>query len=566
MKLRGGFCLSMLLLFTRVSVAQFPGTPTETITVGHLPHAVVNVGTNLSVVNTNLAVANSGDNTVTVLVGSCTTGPASCNYTARGPFAVGADPTSIDRGHFRGPGSPFDLVTANNVDGTVSVLLNQPNGIFAPQTAIAAGPDPLTVVVGDFNMDGYDDIAVTNGTGLTPTVTVLLNKGNCTYPSVTPCSPAFTSASYPLPGSNLPWGIAKGNFAGKGAVDLVVANFYSAGYGADGAEVLLNEITPGISYTLFPPSATPAASFSGSPVELGVKFQSSAAGLISGIRFYKRVGDTGTHIGNLWTGGGQLLATARFTRESSSGWQQVNFSPPVPITAGTTYIASYFTSQGYYAADANYFTTAVNSVPYLTAPASSCSGNCSGGNGLYAYSSTSTFPTSTFFAANYWVDVVFSLPVTAPTPLFGAATAYPGGFYAPYIVAGDFTTATKDDFAITNYLGYVRIFTNNGSGSFTEVTPLSPANFTADGIANAGHLSTNVGSVYDDLVVSNLYTGTVTVLYSNSSGSGVFTPQPPITVGDSPWAVLVADLGAGGGQKALVVVNRDSNNIYIFEQ
>jgi hypothetical protein len=31
----------------------------------------------------------------------------------------------------------------------------------------------------------------------------------------------------------------------------------------------------------------------------------------------------------------------------------------------------------------------------------------SGGDGVYLYSSTSVFPTSTYNAANYWVDVVF---------------------------------------------------------------------------------------------------------------------------------------------------------------
>ena len=47
----------------------------------------------------------------------------------------------------------------------------------------------------------------------------------------------------------------------------------------------------------------------------------------------------------------------------------------------------------------NYFTTDVTSGP-LTAPA--------GGNGVYPYGSSSLFPTSTFQATNYWVDVIFN--------------------------------------------------------------------------------------------------------------------------------------------------------------
>jgi len=32
----------------------------------------------------------------------------------------------------------------------------------------------------------------------------------------------------------------------------------------------------------------------------------------------------------------------------------------------------------------------------------------SGGNGVYAYGATSTFPINTYLAQNYWVDVIFS--------------------------------------------------------------------------------------------------------------------------------------------------------------
>ena len=67
----------------------------------------------------------------------------------------------------------------------------------------------------------------------------------------------------------------------------------------------------------------------GSAVELGVKFTSSQNGFITGIRFYKSAANTGTHVGNLWTDGGTLLASAVFTGETASGWQQVNFSSPV---------------------------------------------------------------------------------------------------------------------------------------------------------------------------------------------------------------------------------------------
>ena len=48
-----------------------------------------------------------------------------------------------------------------------------------------------------------------------------------------------------------------------------------------------------------------------SSVELGVKFKADADGFISGIRFYKGTGNTGTHTGTLWTSSGAALAAVR---------------------------------------------------------------------------------------------------------------------------------------------------------------------------------------------------------------------------------------------------------------
>ena len=81
--------------------------------------------------------------------------------------------------------------------------------------------------------------------------------------------------------------------------------------------------------SLFPATAVPSTiTTDPKPVEVGVKFESSTAGYVTGIRFYKGAGNNGTHIGNLWTSSGTLLASATFTNESASGWQQVSFASP----------------------------------------------------------------------------------------------------------------------------------------------------------------------------------------------------------------------------------------------
>ena len=87
-----------------------------------------------------------------------------------------------------------------------------------------------------------------------------------------------------------------------------------------------------------------------SAVNLGLQFQASSSGFITGVRFYKESDNTGTHVGSLWSSSGTLLATGTFSNETASGWQELDFSSPVAITAGTTYVASYHTNTGHYAA------------------------------------------------------------------------------------------------------------------------------------------------------------------------------------------------------------------------
>ncbi|MDO8487890.1 MAG: DUF4082 domain-containing protein [bacterium] len=135
------------------------------------------------------------------------------------------------------------------------------------------------------------------------------------------------------------------------------------------------------------------------PVVVGLKFSSNIAGRIVGIRFHKAGTDSGQHIGSLWTASGGQLASATFTSESDSGWQQVLFSTPVGIAANTIYVASVSMPAGHGTVK-SFGTVDLISGP-LTAPA--------GNNGVYVYQEAGSFPTVSV-NLNYYVDVVFSSP------------------------------------------------------------------------------------------------------------------------------------------------------------
>jgi methionine-rich copper-binding protein CopC len=165
--------------------------------------------------------------------------------------------------------------------------------------------------------------------------------------------------------------------------------------------------------TLFASNAVPnvASANDSTPVTLGVQFTTDTNGWIMGVRFYKGSGNTGTHIGSLWTAAGTLLTQGTFTNETSSGWQTLGFSNPVVVTAGTTYVAGYYAPNGKYAADPGYFSN--GNIDNSPLHAQSASGL--GGNGVYSLGNS--FPDNTYNGMNYWVDPIFgSTPPTTNVP------------------------------------------------------------------------------------------------------------------------------------------------------
>ncbi|HEX4705645.1 MAG TPA: DUF4082 domain-containing protein, partial [Pseudonocardiaceae bacterium] len=219
-----------------------------------------------------------------------------------------------------------------------------------------------------------------------------------------------------------------------------------------------------------------------SAVEIGTKVRFDAKGQVSGIRFYKGPGNTGTHTGSLWTSTGTRLATGTFTNETSSGWQKLTFSSPINVNASTTYIVSYFAPNGHYSATPGYFGN--NSANYNQLHA--IADGVDGGNGIYGYTGTSAFPSNTYNATNYWVDVLWtqgangdSTPptVTGSTPANGAtglalATNPTVTFNKPV----DVTSAqfTLSDPGGARLGGALSLSTNQQTVTFTPSAPLAP--------------------------------------------------------------------------------------------
>jgi hypothetical protein len=264
----------------------------------------------------------------------------------------------------------------------------------------------------------------------------------------------------------------------------------------------------------------------GGAIEVGVRFKADLDGSITGVRFYKSSLNTGTHIGNLWSTSGALLATGTFSGESSTGWQQLNFATPVSITAGTTYVASYFAPRGHYSVSSSYFymPSPVGGNVLDSGPLHAISANGGSPNGVYTYDDSSSFPTSTYFGENYAVDVVFT-PKLPPGPV-GPVSASPGPGSATVTFSASVTGGSPSRYIVTPFIG-------------------SAAQPTTTADAAPFSNSVTVGGL-DPAI-----TYTFKVQAANGSGTSAFSPESnPVTptaprVPDAPTGVTA---GAGNTQ------------------
>jgi hypothetical protein len=101
---------------------------------------------------------------------------------------------------------PFIRSASNQVlSGNIAVLLNNGDGTFQPAVKYTVAPGLISVALGDFNGDGYTDVAVLSGS-----VSVLLGNGDGTFRN---------QVNY---GGGTPTRLAVGDLNGDGKPDLAL--------------------------------------------------------------------------------------------------------------------------------------------------------------------------------------------------------------------------------------------------------------------------------------------------------------------------------------------------------
>jgi hypothetical protein len=140
-------------------------------------------------------------------------------------------------------------------------------------------------------------------------------------------------------------------------------------------------------------------------VTLGVSFTVRRAGTVTAVRFYKGVGNDGTHVGGVFDERGATLGTTTFTSETSTGWQTAKLSKPVTAAAGQTLTVAVLMPEGHYAVDQRF------DWPEPTTDLAAITGS-------YHYGDSLTYPNRTYLDSNYWIDLTFQ-----PNDIAGAPAA-----------------------------------------------------------------------------------------------------------------------------------------------
>jgi hypothetical protein len=595
--------------------SNFPAT---NYAVGAAPSFVTTASLRGNSTN-DIIVANSGDNDISVLLGN---GDGTFPTTAVPTFTTGNDPVWIATGNFTSQ-ARLDLAVANQGDDTVSILLGDGSGGFSGQqnAPIPVGSGPVSVVAANFHdsVAGHPlDLAVANqadgsiwvleghgdGTFSSPTPAVTIQQEPATLQVGASASLSATVANDPL-NKGVIWGVTChsqtsvcGSFVPATTLNGVPTVFTAPGTVPSGTEVTITATSVAdntkVASVLVTITATPPGihvTLSGAPSGLQIGGTTSVTATVAndsmnqGVTWsvtcaaapcgsFSSIG-TASGVATIFTApvtapsNGSITVTATSVTDTTK-----SVSIDIAITATAPAIGVILSGEPaeiQVGTTANIIATVANDAQNKGVTWSCTPAPC----GAFSPATTASGIPTTYTApvsvpagnavtvtATSVADAAMSASatfvVTASAPAQGSVIPIAPGFRPTALVAADFNGDGHTDLAVTGAAGnVVQIYIGNGDGTFRTGTTLStgadPVYIVTGDFDGDGHV---------DLAVANQTDGTVSIFLGK--GDGTFTAGTAVSAGSQPTSLAVADFNVDGRPDIIVADQGDNATSFLL--
>ncbi len=544
--------VSVLLNTTPPGASTLSFAAQQTFATGSAPFSVTTADMNGDG-KPDIIVANDVSNTVSVLLNTTSPGATAATFAAQQTFATGSAPYSVTTADLNGDGEP-DIITANTGSNSVSVLLNTtPAGAttlsFTPGQSFATGSNPFSVTAADLNGDGRPDLIVANPGS--STVSVLLNT----------TSPGATTASFAAQQTfatgEEPNSVTTADLNEDGKLDIIVAN-----YGDNSTSVLVNTTAPGATTASFAPQqsfATGRSAYAVTAADLNgdgepdIIVANEASATVSVLLNTTPSGATTPSFGAQQTfgaGSGPFtVSTADLNgdgepdlivanKNSNSVSVLLNTTPPGAATPSF--------------ADQQTFATGSKPDSVTTADV-----NGDGKPDIIVANSGSNS-----------VSVLLNLtPPGATTPFFAAQQTFSTGTNPFSVTTADVNGDGKPDLIVANSASNtVSVLLDTTAPGTTTLSFAAQQTF-ATGINPSGITTADVnGDGKPDIIVANTGSDTVSVLLNTTppgSATPTFAAQLPFSTGDGAYSVTTADVN-GDGKPDIIVANSGPGTVSVL--
>ena len=494
----------------------------------------------------DIAVVNEQSNTISLLRNTAVTGTIDQNSFVLAPgnsLATGNNPNCIIASDIDGDGRA-DLVVSNFGSNSISVfrylgsLGVLTTGSFAPRKDFATAAQPFFVAAGDADGDGKPDLVTANASS--NSLSVLRNTSalfNITEFSLAP------KVDFPV--GNYPVSVAIGDLDGNGIPELIAANA-----GSNSVSVLAINLPQPPVITSFSPASGPV----GTTVTItGTGFNTTPANNVVYFGAVKAVvsASSATSLTVAVPAGAtyQPLSVLN-TASGLTAFASKPFNPTFTNPFGTGIPADYFKPRVDFSTGNNAFLYGV------------------------AFGDLDGDGKPDMIGVNRIAQTISVLRNTSAT---GTITA--SSFAAPLVIS---TPNYPESVVLTDIDGDGKldiVAANPGNYSFSVLRNMaSPGALTAASFAARVDFSTSVyisslatgdldGDGKPDVIVSNLYSGTVSVLRNISALGAVnaasFMGKIDFAAGNYPRALAISDVD-GDGKPDIVVANERSNNVSVL--